>query len=82
MNKNKILTAMCAFGFRQCENLRGSEHITSSGLIKSNFRLEDLMFRPRLPRGKNKYTFEDGFECYALNQKNANRKHLSYKKSL
>ena len=31
------------------------------------------------PKGQ-KYTYPDGFECWALNQKNADRKHNNWKR--
>lgn len=33
------------------------------------------------PKRGTKFIFEDGFECYALNQKNADRKHNNWLKA-
>jgi hypothetical protein len=32
------------------------------------------------PKRGHLFTYDDGFECYALNQKNADRKHLNHVK--
>ena len=37
---------------------------------------------PPIPKGCTEYEFEDGFKCYALNRKNAEKKHDKYLKSL
>ena len=36
---------------------------------------------PPIPKGCTEYEFEDGFKCYALNYKNAIKKHGKYIKS-
>ena len=35
----------------------------------------------KIEQGQIKFTFPDGFECFALNQKNADRKHNNWLKS-
>lgn len=38
-------------------------------------------FKPmQPPKRGHLFTYDDGFECYALNQKNADRKHLNHVK--
>ena len=36
---------------------------------------------PPVPKGCIEYEFEDGFKCYALNQKNADKKHEKWIKT-
>lgn len=36
--------------------------------------------RTERPKRGTKFTFDDGFECYALNKKNAERKHNNWLK--
>jgi hypothetical protein len=37
--------------------------------------------KARQPKGTTKFVYDDGFECYALNQKNADRKHTNFLKN-
>lgn len=74
MSKNalKFLTASYLFGamamsedafFKEKETYREYDP-----------KKDSTLFPTVKPKG-TKYTFSDGFECYALNQKNADRKH-------
>jgi hypothetical protein len=36
----------------------------------------------KVPGGKTRFIYDDGFECWALNKKNADRKHDNYIKTI
>jgi len=58
----------------------GSEGLfMGNGLIGK--RTPSKTVQKPIPAGANKFEYDDGFSCYALNQKNADRKHNNFLKN-